>query len=193
MAFDEPFVDYYAILEESPTCSSRALEAAYHSLAKRYHPDHADDADVRKFTEVISAYKALKDPQDRARYDQRYAEVTGFDFDIPKDEMADERTAYSDADSHAKILQFLYKRRRENAQDAGVGRYLIQDMLACSEELFDFHIWYLREKGLIVLTEQGTLAITIVGVDHVISTSRTAIREKLLLEGLSGSSKPGRS
>lgn len=183
MAFEEPFVDYYAVLEESPACSARDLEAAYHSLAKRYHPDHADEADVRKFTEVVSAYKALKDPQDRANYDLRYCQITGYVFDAPSDELAEERAAYSDAEAHAKILQFLYKRRRENAQEAGVGRYLIQDMLKSSDEVFDFHIWYLKEKGLIVLTEQGTLAITITGVDHVIATSRTAIREKLLLEG----------
>jgi len=193
MAFEEPFVDFYAILEESPTCSARTLEEAYHSLAKRYHPDHAEEADVRKFTEVVSAYKALKDPGDRAKYDLHYAKATGFEFDSPDDEMADERTAGSDADAHAKILQFLYRRRRENAQDAGVGRYLIQNMLKCPDELFDFHTWYLKEKGLIVLTEHGTLAITIMGVDHVIATSRTAIREKLLLEGLSETPKSEQS
>jgi curved DNA-binding protein len=193
MAFEEPFVDLYAILEASPTCSARALEEAYHALAKRYHPDHAEEADVRKFTDVVSAYKALKDPEDRAKYDLHYAELTGFEFNIPNDEMADERAAGSDADAHAKILQYLYKRRRENAQDAGVGRYLIQDMLKCSDELFDFHTWYLKEKGLIMLTEHGTFAITIMGVDHVISASRTAIREKLLLEELSGTPKPEQS
>ena len=188
MAFEEPFVDYYAILQESPNCSTRSLEAAYHLMAKRYHPDHAEEADVRKFTQVVSAYKALKDPQDRALYDLHYAKVTGFDFSASADELADERTAYSDADAHSRILQFLYKRRREKAQDPGIGRFFVQEMLNCSDELFDFHVWYLKEKGLIATSEQGTLAITILGVDHVISTSRTVIKEKLLLEGLSGTS-----
>lgn len=186
MSLEEPFVDFYSVLEVAPTSSARALEAAYHLLAKRYHPDHAEEADVRKFTEVVSAYKALKDPQDRASYDLHYAKITGFDFSKSNDGLADERAAYSDADSHSKILQFLYKRRRESAQDPGVGRFFVQEMLNCSDELFDFHTWYLKEKGLIAMTEQGMLAITIKGVDHVISTSRTIIKEKLLLEGSGG-------
>ena len=51
----------------------------------------------------------------------------------------------------------------------------------CSEELFDFHLWYLREKGFIQTTERGTLTITIEGVDHVIATSRTILKEKLMI------------
>ena len=54
-------------------------------------------------------------------------------------------------------------------------------MLQCSHEHFEFHKWYLKEKGYIVLTEQGTLAITIQGIDHVISLSRTSKAEKLLI------------
>lgn len=75
----------------------------------------------------------------------------------------------------------LYRKRREQAQDAGVGQYFIHEMLGCSEEIFDFHLWYLKEKGFIMATDQGTLAITIEGVDHVIAMSRTTMREKLLL------------
>ena len=46
---------------------------------------------------------------------------------------------------------------------------------------------YGQQKGYVVLTEQGTLAITIQGVDHVISLSRSTKAEKLLIEKLSGS------
>lgn len=183
MANDDPFVDYYHTLEVSPDCSVRVLETAYHLLAKKYHPDHSDMADVTKLTEVIEAYKALKNPEKRAEYDLLYAGATGFIFssgDVDE-EFRDEKSAISDADAHAKILLFLYKRRREQAQDAGVGRYYVNEMLNCSDEIFEFYLWYLKEKGFLVTTEQGTLAITIEGVDHVISMSRTALREKLLL------------
>ena len=30
------FIDYYGLLEVSPDCSDKALELAYHDLAKRY-------------------------------------------------------------------------------------------------------------------------------------------------------------
>ena len=180
MKDDSPFTDYYKVLGVSPDCSERALESAYHSLAKRHHPDHSDDADVGKLTEVINAYKALKDQTNRAEYDQLYARMTGYSFTIEHD-LREERAAVSDAEAHARLLQLLYQKRRDNAQDAGVGHFTLQELLGCSDELFHFHVWYLREKGFILTTDQGTLAITIAGVDHVISTSRSVVKEKLLL------------
>lgn len=181
MTYRDAFVDYYSILQVNPDCSARELETAYHLLAKTYHPDHGDSADVSKLTEVIAAYKALRNPEDRIRYNQHFAMSTGFVFSADNEGVSEELSALSDADAHAEILMFLYKRRREHAQDAGVGQFFVQEMLNCSDSVFEFHIWYLKAKGLIVTTEQGTLAITIEGVDHVISMSRTAIREKLMI------------
>lgn len=178
---DDPFVDHYDILQVDPNCDSRALEVAYRYLAKMYHPDHADTADVTKLAEVIRAYRVLKDAEKRAKYDIFYARSTGFIFSTNDEVINDEKSAVSDADSHEKILLILYKRRRGSAQDAGVGQYFIQEILKCSDEIFEFHIWYLKEKGYIKTTEQGTLAITIDGVDRVISMSRTAMKERGLL------------
>ncbi|PJG47478.1 hypothetical protein CAF53_03885 [Sphingobium sp. LB126] len=180
MADGQAFVDYYKILQVSPNCDARGLETAYRLLAKMYHPDHAATADVTKFNEVIEAYKTLRNSDQRAQYDLLYAARTGFRFHAD-DEVDGEQTAYDDADAHSKILLFLYKRRRESAQDAGVGRYFVQKMLNCSDEHFEFHLWYLKAKSLIEITEHGTLAITIEGVDHVISISQTVMREKLLI------------
>jgi len=186
MTDSEPFVDYYEILQVDPNCDQRTLETAYHYLAKIYHPDHSDQADVGKLTEVIEAFRALKDPEERFQYDVQYASVTGFVFTQYDDEFEDQKSAISDAEVHEKLLLFLYKKRRENAQDAGVGRYYVQQEVDCSDEHFEFHLWYLRSKGLIETTEQGTLAITIEGVDHVISISRSTISENLRLTQSSG-------
>jgi curved DNA-binding protein len=101
----------------------------------------------------------------------------GFDHSIE----VNGKTALDDAEIHEKILHTLYRKRRENAKDAGLVGWLLQEMLECSEEHFEFHLWYLKSKGFLELTEQGTLAITIQGVDHVISRSRTDEVEKLLL------------
>lgn len=180
MAEGQPFVDYYKILQVSPDCDARGLETAYRFLAKMYHPDHAETADVSKFNEVVEAYKALRNPDQRAQYDVLYTDITGYRF-YADDEANGEKTAYDDADAHSKTLLFLYKKRRENAQDAGVGRYFIQKMLGCSDEHFEFHLWYLKAKRLIEITEQGKLAITIEGVDHVISLSQRMMKEKLLI------------
>jgi curved DNA-binding protein len=188
MTDNQPFVDYYSILQVNPKCDAKILETAYRYLAKMYHPDHAETADVTKFNEVIEAYRVLRNPDQRAEYDLLYAEHAReewFEFPWSEEVDTDDRSALNDADTHARILLFLYKRRRDHARDAGVVGFYVQEMLNCSDEHFDFHVWYLKAKGFIEMTEQGTLAITIEGVDHVISMSRTTAAEKLLLAQLS--------
>lgn len=187
MSDGEPFVDFYDILQVDPNCDARVLEAAYHRLAKMYHPDHTGSPDTAKFSQLSEAYKLLRNRNKRTKYDihyfQRHPERIA--ASRPENEPSfEEGPALDDAEAHARILSYLYQKRRENAQNAGVVGFYLQDMLQCSDEHFDFHKWYLKEKGFIVLTEQGTLAITIQGVDHVISMSRTAKAEKLLLAQL---------
>lgn len=191
MTGNQPFVDYYDILQVHPTCDPKIIESAYHYLAKMYHPDHSGDEDTTRFNDVTQAYRVLRNADKRAEYDARYAtEKHGESVWAPFVNAGeiDENAALSDADDHARILMFLYKKRREDAQDAGVIGFYLQDMLQCSDERFDFHKWYLKEKGYIQVTEQGTLAITIQGVDHVIAMSRTTRAEKLLI---GQSSAPG--
>jgi curved DNA-binding protein len=184
MTDDPPFVDYYAVLQIDRHCTAKALDAAYRHLAKMYHPDHPETADVTKFNEVIEAYRLLRNPDQRIEYDTAHAaNRPGTASARPSNGglEAEERVALDDAEAHARILMMLYKRRRENALDAGVSDYLIQEMLNCSLEHLEFHRWYLKAKGYIEITEQGTVAITIEGIDHVITKSQTAKVEKLLI------------
>jgi curved DNA-binding protein len=179
-----PFIDYYDVLQVDPDCDAKTLESAYHYLAKMYHPDHSATSDTTKFNEVVEAYKILRNAELRAEYDLRYAEANKrerFAFHSLNDGEIDEKDALNDAEVHARILTSLYKRRREHAQNAGVAGFYIQEMLNCSDEHFEFHVWYLKAKGFIVINEQGALAITIEGVDHVINMSRSTRAEKLLI------------
>lgn len=181
---EQPFIDYYAVLQIDPGCNSRLLDAAYRHWAKQYHPDHTETADVEKFNLVIEAYRVLRDGEKRAEYDRLHAQhVHGSaPFAMPSDEFeVEEQVALDDADTQARILMLLYKRRRENAGKAGIGGFFIQEMLGCSEEIFEFHRWYLKSKNWIEITEEGSLAITIDGIDHVIAMSRSNKVEKLLI------------
>ncbi len=185
MASGQEFVDYYDLLQVDPNCEARILEIAYHYFAKMYHPDHAETANVEKFNEVVEAYRVLRDPEQRAEYDRIYSsrEDNPAPKFAPEDDLGiDERSALDDAEIHEQILLQLYKRRREHATDAGVVGWLLQERLDCSDDHFEFHIWFLRSKGLLEKTEHGTLEITIAGVEHVISTSRTNSSVKLLIE-----------
>jgi curved DNA-binding protein len=184
MNTDQPFVDYYRILQVSPNCDAKKLETAYRRLAKAYHPDHVDTADVNKFNDVMEAYKILRNPELRLEYDTLYKTHTKTEhFESPfiDNITVEEKNALTDAEAHEKILLTLYKKRRENAQNPGVLAFYIKESLNCSDEIFEFHAWYLKAKGFIERTEQNELAITVEGIDHVISVSRTSIEAKLLI------------
>jgi len=182
MSDSESFVDWYAVLKVEPSCNPRSLEMAYRDLAKLYHPDHVETADVAKLNEVLSAYRLLRDPIVRAEYDQRHSASTGrspleyFTIDYTPPE---EKVVLDDADIHEDVLRLLYKKRRENAAEPGVPPFYIQEMINCSDDIFEFHMWYLKERGFVTITEQSTFAITVDGVDNVIAKSRGAKAEKL--------------
>ena len=110
----EPVADRYTVLQVAPDCSAKELEAAYRHLAKMYHPDHPETADADRFNAVVEAYRVLHSPDRRAQYDQEHgfgrAEAAG--AALPEDDGASP-AALSDAEAHAKILAFLYQRRRE--------------------------------------------------------------------------------
>lgn len=70
-------IDYYAILEVSPTATATELRRAYRRLARKYHPDlnkHIPENDSR-IKRLIEAYDVLSDPLKRAAYDAQRAEV----------------------------------------------------------------------------------------------------------------------
>lgn len=63
----------YDILNVSPGAEPEVIEAAYRVLMKKYHPDHAvpGGAPPRDPAEINAAYAVLRDPAQRAEYDQR--------------------------------------------------------------------------------------------------------------------------
>jgi len=61
---------FYAILGISPQADDDAIRVAYHSLARRYHPDAGAGSSSEKFRQVVEAYETLSDPRRRALYDR---------------------------------------------------------------------------------------------------------------------------
>ena len=160
-------VDLYEILQVSPRADRDTIERVFRHLAKRYHPDNKDSGNADMFSQIVEANRVLTDPEQRARYDIAYERVKAeqwriFDQETTRSEVA------ADARIRNAILALTYVARRNDSVNPGVGSLELERTLGCPESLMAFHLWYLREQGLIKRNESGGFAITAAGVDYVL-------------------------
>jgi curved DNA-binding protein len=166
MTVNNDLTDYYELLQINPNADTETIEKVFRMLAKRYHPDNGITGSSEKFSMIMDAYRVLSDPEKRASYDITYPEIQRrkWQFQISISSDADEedekRTRYD-------ILSALYLTRKKNVRDPGVGTWHLEKLLGYPEELMEFEMWYLKEKGWLSKTENGKFAITADGVDIV--------------------------
>lgn len=184
MSQDEEFVDHYEVLQVSPNAEAETIDRVFRHLAKRYHPDNAVSGDAEAFDRVVQAHRSLSDPQLRAAYDVRYEEGRAGRWRLVVG--ASEGDSF-DADQamRDRLMSILYLQRRRDIHRAGIGNLELEQLLDCPREHIEFHLWYLRNKGLVERTDNGTFAITAAGVDNV-SESRTGLRNERLLTERAG-------
>lgn len=66
-------INLYEILSVSQYASESEIKASFHKLVKIWHPDHNDAEEApARFEEIHKAYSVLRDPDLRARYDERF-------------------------------------------------------------------------------------------------------------------------
>jgi hypothetical protein len=87
-----------------------------------------------------------------------------------------------DVDIQDKVLSILYVKRRQDINEPGIGNYDLERLAGCPREHLEFHLWYLKEKGWIARLENGTLAITVEGVDRANSEHHRKTTTKLLTD-----------
>ncbi len=68
---------HYQLLQVDPAASQEVIDAAYRSLARRYHPDVSSHPDAgRIMQEINDAYAVLKDTEKRRAYDRSIGQAT---------------------------------------------------------------------------------------------------------------------
>ncbi|MGE9007757.1 DnaJ domain-containing protein [Leptospira interrogans] len=173
------FTDYYEILEISPNANSETIERVFRYLAMRYHPDNQSTGDLARFSELVEAHDALKDPVKRAQYDIQYKDHSGVRWKLAE-ESSDTKGIERDVAFQEKLLSMLYVKRRQNINDPGIGEFELERLSVCPREHLEFHLWYLKAKGWIAKLENGTLAITVEGVDRANFAQRHDTSTRLL-------------
>jgi curved DNA-binding protein CbpA len=159
--------DHYETLQLSPRADRDTVERVFRHLAKRYHPDNQDSGNADTFSQIVEAYRVLIDPEERARYDIAYERMKAVQWRIFDQETTRSEVA-SDARLRNAILALTYVARRNDCLNPGVGSLELERTLGCPEALMSFHIWYLREQGLIQRDHSGRFAITAAGVSQVL-------------------------
>jgi curved DNA-binding protein CbpA len=175
------FIDYYETLEISPNANSGTIERMFRYFAQRHHPDNKDTGDRDSFDAIMEAYHTLRDPAKRAQYDIAHKSNSS---DRAKliEEARDSKGIERDADIQNKLLSILYAKRRQDIREPGIGHLGLERMLGCPAEHLEFHLWYLKEKGLVGLTESGMLVITAEGVDRANSEQNRKTAAKLVTD-----------
>ncbi|RAZ90401.1 J domain-containing protein [Mesorhizobium hawassense] len=162
------FVDYYDLLEISPRAAPETIERIFRYFAKRYHPDNRETGDERRFSDLVEAHNTLKDPAARAQYDILYGQHLGDSRELTQ-EASDPLVVEKDAIVQAKVLSLLCARRRQDVNNPGIGDEELERLSGCPRDHLEFHLWYLKAKGFIGRTENGTFAITVHGIDRAYS------------------------
>jgi curved DNA-binding protein CbpA len=173
------FTDYYEILEISPNANSETIERIFRYLALRYHPDNQSTGDLARFSELVEAHNTLKDPVKRAQYDLQHKDHLGVRWKLAE-EASDTKGIERDVVIQDKLLSMLYVKRRQNINDPGIGEFELERLSGCPREHLEFHLWYLKAKGWISKLENGTVAITVEGVDRANSEQGREIATRLL-------------
>ena len=172
--------DLYETLEVSPIASQETIERMFRYLAQRYHPDR-DTGNADRFDQIAKAYHTLKDPESRAEYDAKHKTNLDYQWSIVE-EAGDIENFENDSLIQERILSVLYTARKRDPREPGLGALQLAKLIGCPHEMLDFHLWYLRDKGWIMRTENGALAITVEGVDRSLELHQPATRRKLITE-----------
>jgi len=159
------FIDFYEILEISPNANPGTIERMFRYLAQRYHPDNPETGDRVRFDAIMEAHTTLKDPITRVQYDIGHKNQSSVRAKLVG-QARDAKGISQGIDIQNHVLSLLYVKCRQNVRDSGIGEFELERLTGCPAEHLEFHRWYLKEKGWIKKTEDGTLAITVEGVDR---------------------------
>jgi hypothetical protein len=166
------FQDHYSVLAVDPRAGSDVIQAAYAKLAQRYHPDNPETGDFDKFESLNLAYEVLTDPELRRQFDklkgldqEGAVKFTGAPFFEDLMRGMDLRTA---------LLCILLDRRRTRPFAPSLSMRQLEGMLEATSEDLIFTLWYLKQRGLVMMDDKSSLQITVEGLDLLETLRPTA-------------------
>jgi curved DNA-binding protein CbpA len=160
------FVDFYEVLEISPSAHPDTVARVYRLLAQRFHPDNRETGDAERFAQILQAYKVLGDPELRAQYDVHHQQQKAVKWRLFDAKEAAGGVS-SDREIRFGVLSLLYNKRRRDPDRPMIVMHEIEGLLGIPREHLEFTFWYLKEKGFIARNDGGGCLITAAGVEYL--------------------------
>ncbi len=163
---NEPFVDYYQLMQISPTAEAETVQRVFRMMADRYHPDNPQTGDAGRFARLKRGYDILSHREKRAAYDRAYQLHTSQPLSVFN---LKEFAPGIDGERNRRIgiLCLLYNRRRSNPEVPGLSILDLETQTGIPREHLHFTLWRLKEDELVFQDENTDFAITGAGADSV--------------------------
>lgn len=164
-AADGEFVDYYEVMELSANASFETIHRIYRLLAQRLHPDNMETGSEEAFKKLVEAYRILSDVEKRASFDNTRGVRQQVHWRV-----FDHRSAAPSVEQEQSkrrgVLKALYLKRLRESENPGVNMVELESLLGTPREHLDFTMWFLKEQGWAVRTDNGRYSITVKGVEQ---------------------------
>ncbi|MBA3975012.1 MAG: hypothetical protein C0504_12450 [Candidatus Solibacter sp.] len=165
-AASDTAADLYEILQVHPKAHGDMINRAYRLLAQIYHPDNQATGDEVKFRELVAAYKTLSNESARAAYDLARNESLKSIWNVfrnspPVTGLSAERR------KRQGILAALFQKRAAEPHTPAMSIFELEDVLSVNREHVEFTLWYLRERLLVIRSDDNRFQITAPGVDEL--------------------------
>jgi curved DNA-binding protein CbpA len=164
---EREFVDFYELLQVSPSAEPETLHRVYRLLAQRWHPDNPRTGNSEQFHAIHEAYIVLSDPAQRAKYDISYEERRQTRWRIVSHEPRAASNFEAEQIIRLTVLEILYAHRRAESNNPGIFILDLEELVGSAREHLEFTMWYLLQKAFVQRTENSRMAITAVGVDYL--------------------------
>jgi curved DNA-binding protein CbpA len=163
---DEPFIDYYQLLQISPDAETETIQRVFRMLANRYHSENPHTGDPDRFHRLTRAYETLSSRATRAAYDLAYQLHHAQPLRVFE---LKEFAPGIDGEPNRRlgILCLLYNRRRSNPEAAGLSILDLESRTGFPREHLQFTLWRLKEAELVRQNETTDFAITGHGADYL--------------------------
>jgi curved DNA-binding protein CbpA len=161
------FVDFYELLQVSPSAEPETLHRVYRLLAQRWHPDNPRTGNVAQFHAIHEAYLVLSDAESRARYDITHEEQRQARWRVVSSELRPGSNFDMEQIIRLTVLEVLYAQRRTESNNPGIFILDLEELVGHPREHLEFTMWYLVQKRYVQRMENSRLAISVEGVDYL--------------------------